>query len=88
MIGALQPEEGAAVVKEITADGGEALVAAAEHRWGRLDVLYASAGVQPAGTAPETSEDAYQLAVESPSAGASSWPSTGSRPSPGPAAGQ
>src|SRR5712671_328190 len=71
MIGALQPDQGAAVVKEISAFGGnavyldtdvrrpaevETLVAAAEDRWGQVNVLYASAGVQPVGTAPDTSE--------------------------------
>jgi NAD(P)-dependent dehydrogenase (short-subunit alcohol dehydrogenase family) len=79
MIGALQPEQGAGVVKEITAAGGEAvyldtdvrrpaevetLVAAAEERWGQVNVLYASAGVQTAGAAPETSEDDYQLVID------------------------
>jgi NAD(P)-dependent dehydrogenase (short-subunit alcohol dehydrogenase family) len=79
MIGALQPAQGAGVVKEITASGGEAvyldtdvrhpaeveaLVAAAEDRWGQVNVLYASAGVQPTGTAPDTSEDDYQLAID------------------------
>jgi NAD(P)-dependent dehydrogenase (short-subunit alcohol dehydrogenase family) len=77
--GAVQPARGAEVVGDITADGGEAfylgtdvrspadvaaLVAAAEQRWGRIDVLYASAGVMPVGTAPDTSEDDYQLAVD------------------------
>jgi NAD(P)-dependent dehydrogenase (short-subunit alcohol dehydrogenase family) len=79
VIGALQPEQGAGVVKEIAASGGEAvyldadvrrpadvdaLVTAAEDRWGRVDVLYASAGVMTVGSAPETSEDDYQLAVD------------------------
>jgi meso-butanediol dehydrogenase / (S,S)-butanediol dehydrogenase / diacetyl reductase len=79
MIGALQPEQGAGVVKEITAAGGEAvyldtdvrrpaevetLVAAAEERWGQVNVLYASAGVQTVGAAPETSEDDYQLVID------------------------
>jgi NAD(P)-dependent dehydrogenase (short-subunit alcohol dehydrogenase family) len=78
-IGAIQPAEGAEVAGEITAAGGEAfyldtdvrrpadvaaLVAAAEKRWDRVDVLYASAGVMPVGTAPDTSEDDYQLAVD------------------------
>jgi meso-butanediol dehydrogenase / (S,S)-butanediol dehydrogenase / diacetyl reductase len=78
-IGALQPDQGAEVAGEITAAGGEAfyqdtdvrnpadveaLVAAAERRWGRIDVLYASAGVMPVGSAPDTSEDDYQLAVD------------------------
>jgi NAD(P)-dependent dehydrogenase (short-subunit alcohol dehydrogenase family) len=69
-IGSLQPDEGAAVVTEIEAAGGEAtfrkadvrqpddvaaLIADTEKRWGRLDVLYASAGVMTTGTAEETS---------------------------------
>ena len=78
-IGSVQAEQGAAVVAEIEAAGGEAtffetdvrrpddvaaLVAGAEQRWGRIDVLYASAGVMTTGTAEETSEDTYQLAVD------------------------
>lgn len=78
-IGALQPAEGAEVVQEISAAGGEAvyldtdvrkpadvqaLVTAAEQRWDQVNVLYASAGVMPVGTAPDTSEDDYQLAVD------------------------
>jgi len=78
-IGSPQPAEGAEVVEEITAAGGEAfhldtdvrspadvaaLVTAAEQRWGRVDVLYASAGVMPVGAAPDTSEEDYQLAVD------------------------
>jgi NAD(P)-dependent dehydrogenase (short-subunit alcohol dehydrogenase family) len=78
-IGALQPAEGAEVVREITGAGGdalyldtdvrrpadvEALIAAAEQRWSQVNVLHASAGVMPVGTAPDTSEDDYQLAVD------------------------
>jgi NAD(P)-dependent dehydrogenase (short-subunit alcohol dehydrogenase family) len=78
-IGSPQQAEGAEVAAEITAAGGEAfylatdvrspadvaaLVTAAEHRWGRVDVLYASAGVMPVGAAPDTSEEDYQLAVD------------------------
>jgi len=78
-IGSVQPEQGAAVVAEIEAAGGAAtfletdvrrpddvaaLIAGAEQRWGRIDVLYASAGVMTTGTAEETSEDTYQLAVD------------------------
>jgi NAD(P)-dependent dehydrogenase (short-subunit alcohol dehydrogenase family) len=78
-IGSVQPEQGATVVTEIEAAGGEAtfletdvrrpddvaaLIAGAEQRWGRIDVLYASAGVMTIGTAEETSEDTYQLAVD------------------------
>ena len=58
-VGSVQPEQGAAVVAEIEAADGEAafretdvrrpddvaaLIADAEQRWGRIDVLYASAG--------------------------------------------
>jgi len=78
-IGSVQPDQGATVVAEIEAAGGEAtfletdvrrpddvaaLIAGAEQRWGRIDVLYASAGVMTTGTAEETSEDTYQLAVD------------------------
>jgi len=78
-IGSLQPLEGAEVVAEIEAAGGEAiylevdvrqpgdvagLVALAEERWGRVDILYASAGVMTTGTAEETSEDDYQLTID------------------------
>lgn len=78
-IGALQPAKGAEVVREITGAGGDAfyldtdvrrpadvqaLIEAAEQRWGQVNVLYASAGVMPVGTAPDTSEDDYQLAVD------------------------
>jgi len=78
-IGSVQPDQGAAVVAEIEAAGGEAtfletdvrrpddvaaLIAGTEQRWGRIDVLYASAGVMTTGTAEETSEDTYQLAVD------------------------
>jgi NAD(P)-dependent dehydrogenase (short-subunit alcohol dehydrogenase family) len=78
-IGSVQPEQGTAVVAEIEAAGGEAtfletdvrrpddvaaLIAGTEQRWGRIDVLYASAGVMTTGTAEETSEDTYQLAVD------------------------
>jgi NAD(P)-dependent dehydrogenase (short-subunit alcohol dehydrogenase family) len=78
-IGALQPAEGAEAVEEITAAGGDAiyldtdvrkpvdvqaLIAAAEQRWDQVNVLYASAGVMPVGTAPDTSEEDYQLAVD------------------------
>ena len=78
-IGALQPGQGADVAREIGRAGGEAfyldtdvrsasavaaLVAAAEDRWGRVDILYASAGVMPVGTVQDTSEEDYQLAVD------------------------
>jgi NAD(P)-dependent dehydrogenase (short-subunit alcohol dehydrogenase family) len=98
-IGALQPGRGAALIAEIAAAGGEALyldadvrvpadverlVAAAEERWGRVNLLYASAGVMPIGTAPDTSEEDYQLAVDVNLGGC--WPSTASRLWPGRAA--
>ena len=78
-VGSVQPEQGAAVVAEIEAAGGEAaffetdvrrpddvaaLIAGTEQRWGRIDVLYASAGVMTTGTAEETSEENFQLAVD------------------------
>jgi NAD(P)-dependent dehydrogenase (short-subunit alcohol dehydrogenase family) len=78
-IGSLQPEQGAAVVTEIEAAGGEAtfreadvrqpddvaaLIADAEHRWGHIDVLYASAGVMTTGTAEETSEEDLMRCVD------------------------
>ncbi|HYM97644.1 MAG TPA: SDR family NAD(P)-dependent oxidoreductase [Candidatus Sulfotelmatobacter sp.] len=71
--------EGQDVVREIEANGGEALfvpcdvrkpgdverlVARAEKRFGKVDVLYASAGVMPTGAAPETSEDDFRLAID------------------------
>ena len=77
-IGSLQPDEGAAVVTEIEAAGGEAtfrkadvrqpddvaaLIADTEKRWGRIDVLYASAGVMTTGNAEETSEADFLLNV-------------------------
>jgi NAD(P)-dependent dehydrogenase (short-subunit alcohol dehydrogenase family) len=78
-IGSLQPDEGAAVVTEIEAAGSEAtfrkadvrqpddvaaLIADTEKRWGRIDVLYASAGVMTTGTAEETSEEDFLLNVD------------------------
>jgi NAD(P)-dependent dehydrogenase (short-subunit alcohol dehydrogenase family) len=74
-----QPERADQLLQSISDAGGEAtfvetdvrspddverLVATTEERWGRIDVLYASAGVMPTGSAPETSEDDYQLAVD------------------------
>ena len=71
--------EGQQVVDQITSAGGEALfqrtdvrltdevdalVARAEARFGRVDVLYASAGVMLTGTAPETSEDVYERVMD------------------------
>jgi NAD(P)-dependent dehydrogenase (short-subunit alcohol dehydrogenase family) len=78
-IGALQPEQGAELAAQITAGGGDAvyldtdvrraadvekLISTAEERWSRVDILYASAGVMTVGTAPDTSEEDYQLAVD------------------------
>lgn len=72
-------EEGRQVVDEISSAGGEAvflrtdvrasqdvqaLVAQAEARFGKIDVLYASAGVMLTGTAPETSDDVYELVID------------------------
>jgi len=72
-------EEGRQVVDEILSAGGEAvflrtdvrvsqdveaLVAQAEARFGKIDVLYASAGVMLTGTAPETSDDVYEQVVD------------------------
>jgi NAD(P)-dependent dehydrogenase (short-subunit alcohol dehydrogenase family) len=74
-----EPEAGDAVAAGIVEGGGEAvfvatdvrspgdverLVRSTEERWGRIDVLYSCAGVMPIGTAPETSEEDYQLAVD------------------------
>jgi NAD(P)-dependent dehydrogenase (short-subunit alcohol dehydrogenase family) len=72
-------EAGRKVVDEISSAGGEAvflrtdvrvsqdveaLVAQAEARFGKIDVLYASAGVMLTGTAPETSDDVYEQVVD------------------------
>lgn len=72
-------EEGRQVVDEISSAGGEAvflrtdvrasqdvqaLVAQAEARFGKIDVLYASAGVMLTGTAPETSDDVYEQVID------------------------
>src|SRR6266511_3346332 len=66
-------DEGKRVVREIEEQGGtavfvfcdvEALIATAERTWGAVHVLYASAGVMITGTAPETSEDDWRLAIE------------------------
>src|SRR6266498_156859 len=72
-------DEGKWVVREIEEQGGtavfvfcdvtrpddvEALIATAERTWGAVHVLYASAGVMITGTAPETSEDDWRLAIE------------------------
>jgi NAD(P)-dependent dehydrogenase (short-subunit alcohol dehydrogenase family) len=74
-----QQDEGKQVVRQIEDQGGaaifvhcdvtspddvQALIAAAEQTYGAVHVLYASAGVMPTGTAPETSEDDWRLAIE------------------------
>jgi len=78
-IGSRREHEGRQVVDQITAEGGDAffvrtdvripedvqrLIASAEGRFGKLDVLYASAGVMFTGTAPETPEDIYELVMD------------------------
>jgi NAD(P)-dependent dehydrogenase (short-subunit alcohol dehydrogenase family) len=75
-IGALQPEAGAELAARIGPDACyldtdvrraadvEKLIHTAEERWGRVDILYASAGVMTVGTAPDTSEEDYQRAVD------------------------
>src|SRR6266498_2477886 len=44
--------------------GKVAVVTGAEEAYGAVHVLYASAGVMPTGTAPETSEADWRLAIE------------------------
>jgi len=71
--------EGAEVVRAIEAAGGEAifvkcdvadpsdverLIGSAEARFGSVHVLYHSAGVMPTGTAPETSDTDWRLAID------------------------
>ena len=71
--------EGKEVVDEIQGAGGEAvfvscdvtepddvrdLIAAAENEFGSVNVLYASAGVMHAATAPETTEEIWRQTVE------------------------
>jgi NAD(P)-dependent dehydrogenase (short-subunit alcohol dehydrogenase family) len=70
--------EGAEVVRAIEAAGGQALfvkcdvanpgdvehlIASAEARFGFANILYHSAGVMPTGTAPETSNEDWHLAI-------------------------
>lgn len=72
-------DEGKRVVQHIEEQGGtatfmscdvtrpddvQALIAAAEDAYGAVHVLYASAGVMATGTAPETSEEDWRLAIE------------------------
>lgn len=71
--------EGNELVREIESTGGEAafvpcdvreprdvesLISAAEDRFEKVNVLYASAGVMPTGAAPETSEDDFRLVID------------------------
>jgi NAD(P)-dependent dehydrogenase (short-subunit alcohol dehydrogenase family) len=79
VVASRREEEGGAVVAEIASGGGdaifvrtdvrepadvEALVAAAEERFGRVDSLYASAGVMLTGTAPDTDEEVYRTVMD------------------------
>ena len=79
VVASRREEEGGAVVDEVASGGGEAifvradvrepgdvesLVEAAEERFGRVDVLYASAGVMLTGTAPETDEEVYRTVMD------------------------
>jgi NAD(P)-dependent dehydrogenase (short-subunit alcohol dehydrogenase family) len=79
VVASRREEEGRRVVDEISSGGGEsifvrtdirvsheveALVARAEDRFGRIDVLYASAGVMLTGTAPATSDDVYEHVMD------------------------
>lgn len=72
-------EEGLRVVEEIASGGGEAfflrtdvrvpheveaLITETESRFGKIDVLYASAGVMLTGTAPQTTEDVYGMVMD------------------------
>jgi NAD(P)-dependent dehydrogenase (short-subunit alcohol dehydrogenase family) len=72
-------DQGKQVVRQIEDQGGkaifvrcdvtssddvEALIGAAERAYGAAHVLYASAGVMPTGTAPETSDEDWRLAIE------------------------
>jgi NAD(P)-dependent dehydrogenase (short-subunit alcohol dehydrogenase family) len=72
-------DQGKRVVRDIEEQGGtatfvfcdvtrpedvQALIGAAEDAYGAVQVLYASAGVMPTGTAPETSEEDWRLAIE------------------------
>jgi NAD(P)-dependent dehydrogenase (short-subunit alcohol dehydrogenase family) len=79
VVASRREEEGRRVVDEISSAGGEAvffrtdvrvsqdveaLVAQAEGRFGKIDVLYASAGVMLTGTAPETTDDVYEQVLD------------------------
>lgn len=80
VVGASRREdEGRELVRAIESHGGEAifvrcdvresrdvarLISAAEERFGKVNVLYASAGVMPTGAAPETSEEDFRLAID------------------------
>ena len=71
--------EGEQVVREIGEAGGEAifvrtdvanpsdveaLIAAAQERFGSVHILYASAGIMPTGTAPDTSEQDWRRVID------------------------
>ncbi|HEX4979721.1 MAG TPA: SDR family NAD(P)-dependent oxidoreductase [Acidimicrobiales bacterium] len=47
-----------------SSDGCEAMVAAAVDTWGRLDVLYNNAGTTRPGSAPDLSEDDWDLVLD------------------------
>jgi NAD(P)-dependent dehydrogenase (short-subunit alcohol dehydrogenase family) len=79
VVASRRENEGGKVVDEIASRGGDAifvrtdvrapedveeLVAKAEGHFGRVDVLYASAGVMLTGTAPQTDEDVYQTVMD------------------------
>ena len=64
----------------------ESLVEAAEERFGRVDVLYASAGVMLTGTAPETDEEVYRTMMDVNVGGTFRLVKYGSQRSSGPAA--
>jgi NAD(P)-dependent dehydrogenase (short-subunit alcohol dehydrogenase family) len=67
VVGQIEERGGKAVFVhcDVTRAGDvEALIAAAEETYGAVHVLYASAGVMPTGTAPETSEEDWRLAIE------------------------
>lgn len=77
--GSRREAEGKEVVDEIERAGGEALfvacdvtrsddvrdlIAAAEERFGSVNVLYASAGVMHAASAPDTSEEVWRQTID------------------------
>lgn len=79
VVGARSADRGDEIVRTIERDGGtamfvladvavpgdvEGLVKKAESSFGRIDTLYANAGLLTTGTAPETSEEAWRRIVE------------------------